>query len=78
MGTGLRKWSFSRPRRRVTTRPASSSSFRCFITPNRVIEKRCLERGQRLAVLTEELVEQAPPGRIGQGPEHLVHSEDNR
>src|SRR3954447_1105642 len=40
MGTGFRKWSFSRPRRRVTTSPASSSCLRCFITPKRVIEKR--------------------------------------
>src|SRR5439155_759796 len=40
IGTGFRKWSFSRPRRLVTTRPASSSCFRCFITPKRVIGKR--------------------------------------
>src|ERR1035437_10657320 len=40
IGTGFRKWSFSRPRRLVTTRPASSSCLRCFITPKRVIEKR--------------------------------------
>src|SRR3979490_2807659 len=40
IGTGFRKWSFSRPCRLVTTRPASSSCFRCFITPKRVIEKR--------------------------------------
>src|SRR5450759_3735185 len=40
MGTGFRKWSFSRPRRLVTTKPASSSSLRCFITPKRVIENR--------------------------------------
>src|SRR5437899_2911161 len=40
IGTGLRKWSFSRPRRLVTTRPASSSSRRCFMTPKRVIGKR--------------------------------------
>src|SRR5207248_7469135 len=37
IGTGLRKWSFSRPCFRETTRPASSSTRRCFITPNRVI-----------------------------------------
>ena len=40
IGTGLRKWSFSRPRRLVTTRPASSSCFRCFMTPKRDISKR--------------------------------------
>ena len=78
IGTGFRKWSFSRPRRLVTTRPASSSCFRCFITPKRVIGKRLLERAQRLPVLAEELVEQAPPGRIGQGSEHRVHAADNR
>src|SRR4030081_1282701 len=40
MGTGFRKWSFSRPRRLATTRPASSSSFKCFMTPKRDILKR--------------------------------------
>src|SRR5439155_18397874 len=39
IGTGLRKCSFSRPRFFVTTRPASSSTRRCFITPKRVIGK---------------------------------------
>jgi hypothetical protein len=28
---------------------------------------------QGLPVLPEQLVEQAPPGRIGQGSEHVVH-----
>src|ERR671918_2656080 len=37
IGTGLRKCNFSRPDRRVTTRPASSSTRRCFITPKRVM-----------------------------------------
>ena len=40
MGTTLRKCSFSRPRRRVTTRCASSRSFRCFMTPKRVMGRR--------------------------------------
>src|SRR5215207_8550075 len=40
IGTGFRKCSFSRPRRRVTTRFASSSTFRCFITPKRDIGSR--------------------------------------
>ena len=31
------------------------------------------ERVQRLAVLPEELVEQGPAGRIGQGAEHVIH-----
>jgi hypothetical protein len=34
------------------------------------------EGGERLAVAAEELVEQTPPGRIGQGPEHLVHARE--
>ena len=38
IGTGLRKWSFSRPRRLVTTSPASSSTLRCFMTPKRDME----------------------------------------
>jgi len=40
IGTGFRKWSFSRPRLRVVTRFASSSTFRCFITPKRDIGSR--------------------------------------
>src|SRR3954447_2529991 len=40
IGTGFRKCSFSRPRLLVTTRPASSSTRRCFITPKRVIGRR--------------------------------------
>jgi hypothetical protein len=32
-----------------------------------------LEGGQALAVGLEELVEQAPSGRVGQRPEDLVH-----
>src|SRR5436305_8660231 len=41
IGTGFRKCSFSRPRRLVVTRPASSSTRRCFMTPKRVIGDRC-------------------------------------
>src|SRR3954454_1450705 len=41
IGTGFRKCSFSRPRLRVTTSPAPSSTLRCFITPKRVIGNRC-------------------------------------
>src|SRR6185312_8123053 len=37
MGTGFRKWSFSRPRRLVVTSPASSRIRRCFMTPMRDI-----------------------------------------
>src|SRR6476646_2475191 len=37
IGTGFKKCNFSRPYFRGRTRPASSSTFRCFITPNRVI-----------------------------------------
>src|SRR5215211_9179426 len=40
IGTGFRKWSFSRPRFLVVTSPASPSTFRCFITPKRVIGSR--------------------------------------
>jgi hypothetical protein len=32
------------------------------------------ERRQRLPVLSEQLVQKAPPGGIGECPEHLVHS----
>src|SRR5260370_4656874 len=40
IGTAFRKCNFSRPCRRVTTRPASSSNLRCFMTPKRVIGSR--------------------------------------
>ena len=73
IGTGLRKCSFSRPRRRVVTSRASSSTRRCFITPKRVIGKPRLERAERLPVLLEQRVEQAPPRRIGQRLEDGVH-----
>jgi len=33
-----------------------------------------LERAERLPIRHEQLVEQAPPGRIGEGLEHLVHA----
>jgi hypothetical protein len=36
-----------------------------------------LERGQRLAVLAEELVEQAPPRGVGQRSEHRVHDREH-
>src|ERR1039457_5890008 len=48
IGTGFRKWSFWRPRRLVTTRPASSSCLRCFIPPKRVIEKSSSSRLRRV------------------------------
>jgi hypothetical protein len=35
--------------------------------------KALFERPQGLAVLPEQLVEQLPPGRVGQSSEHLVH-----
>ena len=74
IGTGFKKWSFSRPRRLVTTRPASSSCFRCFITPKRDIAKRPSSSPNVWPSSTEQLVEQAPPGRVGERPEHLVHA----
>ena len=73
MGTGLRKWSFSRPRRRVTTSPASSSTFRCFMTPKRDMENRSSNMPRVWPSSVEQLVEQAAPGGVGQGLEHLVH-----
>lgn len=38
----------------------------------------CLERAERLPVLTEELVEEAAPRRVGQCLEHFVHAIQNR
>jgi hypothetical protein len=36
-----------------------------------------LEGVERLAVLPEQLVEQSPAGRVGEGSEHGVHTTDN-
>ena len=36
------------------------------------------QRAQRLAVFTEQLIEQAPPGRIGEGLEDGVHPGNDR
>ena len=77
MGTGFRKWSFSRPRRLVTTRPASSSWLQVLHHAEAGHVEALLERAQGLAVLAEQLVEQAPSGRVGQGPEHVVHEPYN-
>ncbi len=35
------------------------------------------QRARRLPVLTEQLVEQGAPGRIGQSAEHVVHGRNN-
>ena len=43
----------------------------------RHVEAR-FELVERLAVLAEELVEQAPPGGVGQRLEHLVHTAEDR
>src|SRR5665213_648059 len=40
IGTGFKKWRFSRPCRLETTSPAPSRSLRCFMTPKRVMAKR--------------------------------------
>ena len=37
-----------------------------------------LELAQRLPVLAEQLVEQAPSGGIGEGTEHGVHTRHHR
>ena len=48
------------------------------MTPKRLIGKPLLERLEALPVLDEELVQELPPGRIGQGLEHLVHAREYR
>jgi hypothetical protein len=70
IGTGFRKWSFSRPRRSVVTRPASSSRRKRFMTPKRVIGRRCSSTLNGLPVGLAKLVEEAPSHRVGECPEH--------
>ena len=38
----------------------------------------CREGHERLTVAGEQLVEQRPPGRVGQCPEHKIHVTHNR
>ena len=70
IGTGLRKWRFSRPTFTVVTRSASSSTPRCFMTPNRVMSGSYrTQLTERLAIALEEPVQQHPPTRVGERPE---------
>ena len=74
MGTGSRKWRFSRPTFWVVTRPASSS------TPEVLHDPEPGHPGQvraqlpeRLAIALEEPVEEHPPTGVGQRPEDRRH-----
>ena len=42
------------------------------------LESEVRARYLDLAVFPEELVEEAAPGRVGEGPEHRVHARENR
>ena len=74
IGTGFRKWSFSRPRR------LRGHEARLLEHPQVLHDAEArhrqppLERAQRLPVLLEQLVEQAPARRVGEGLEHRVHA----
>ena len=74
---GLRKWSFSRPRRLVTTETRVLELFEVLRRADPRHGEPALKCAQRLTVVAEELVEQAPPRRVGQGFEHGVHSSDD-
>ena len=60
IGTGLRKWCFSRPTLRAVTSPASSRTLRCFMTPKRSVAVG-LELAERAAVTLEEPIQEQPP-----------------
>jgi hypothetical protein len=70
IGTGFRKWSFSRPRRLVHLEVLHHAEARH--------GEALLERRQRLPVLPEELIEQAAARGVCERPEHFVHGGDHR
>ena len=74
IGTGLRKCSFSRPRRRVTTRSRLLEDLQVLHHAEARHRQPPFERRQRLTVLLEQQVEQAAARRVRQRLEHLVHA----
>ena len=73
MGTGFRKWSFSRP-------PPPGDDQAGFLEQLQVLHdaetghrEMRPQRAQRLPVLAEELIEKGPPRRIRERLEHPVH-----
>ena len=63
IGTGFRKWNFSRPRLLGDHETGVLELLQVLHHAEARHLEAPLERSQRLPVLPEELVEQAPPGR---------------
>ena len=78
IGTGFRKWSFSRPRRLVVTSLGVLEHPQVLHDAEPGHREPLLELAERLPVALVQRVEQTPPGRIGERPEHLVHGRDYR
>ena len=72
IGTGLRKWCFSRPDRRATTRPGVLEHAQVLHDAEAGHLELGLELAERAAVTLEEPVEQMPPRRIGQRLEDTI------
>ena len=74
IGTGFRKCSFSRPRRLRGDEPGGLEHLQVLHHAEARHRQSLLERAERLPVAFEQLVEQAPAGRVCEGPEHRVHA----
>jgi hypothetical protein len=68
----FRKWSVSRPERRRTTRPASSSTRRVLHHSEARHLELGLELAERAPLALEQPVEEVPPRRVGERLEHPV------
>jgi hypothetical protein len=74
MGTGLRKCSFSRPRRRSDNQPSLFEHVQVLHHSESTDGVRGAELPQRLTVMDKESIEQVPASRIRKSSEHFFHT----
>ena len=74
IGTGFRKWRFSRPTRCVDSSPASSRIAQVLHDPEpRHRGERLAQLTERLAIALEEPIEQDPTTGVAEGPKDRGH-----
>ena len=78
IGTALRKCSFSRPRLLADDEARLLQHPQMLHDAEARHRQPLLERAEGLPVLLKQRIEQAPPGRIGEGSEDTVHGADDR
>ena len=70
IGTGFRKWRFSRPTLTVVDEVRLLQHSQVFHDPEpRHLRQVLAQLTERLAIALEEPIEEFPPMRIGEGPE---------